>query len=357
MKAGILGLSGVGKSTLFQLLTGSAAVAGGRPEPRLGIARVPDARLDALTAIFEPKKKVPATVEYVDVPGVSKGQGEALVDLPALRGVDALVHVVQAFESDVIPHPEGSVDPLRDVDVLELEMKLADLAIVERKLERLEKSLKKLRNDDDLAERALFERLKEVLETDRPLREHDFDDADRKRMRNYSFLSEKPLLVAVNLDEEQLRHADRTLEESQLGHVAERSHVEVCVVSAPIEAEMSELDVDDARAFREELGLAEPGLDRVIRSSYGLLGLISFFTVGDDECRAWTIRDGTLAQRAAGVIHSDIERGFIRAEVVSYEELTKAGSMAACRERGTLRLEGKEYGVRDGDIVHFRFNI
>jgi len=357
VKAGILGLAGVGKSTLFQLLTGSEAVVGGRPEPRLGIARVPDPRLDKLAEMFEPKKKTPATVEYVDVPGVSKGQGGALVDLPALRGVDALVHVVRAFPSDVVPHPEGSVDPLRDVDVLELEMKLADLQTVERKLERLEKSIKKLRNDEDLAERGLFERLKEVLETDRPLREVDFDETDLKRMRNYAFLSEKPLLVAVNMGEEQLRHSDRTLEANGMGDVAGREGVEVCVVSAPIEAEMAELDPDDARAFRDELGLAEPGLDRVIRSSYGLLGLISFFTVGEDECRAWTIPDGTVAQRAAAAIHSDIERGFIRAEVVRYQDLVDAGSFATCRERGTLRLEGKQYGVQDGDVVHFRFNV
>ena len=357
MKAGILGLAGVGKSTLFRLLTGGEAVGGGRPEPRLGIARVPDPRLDKLTEMFEPKKKTPATVEYVDVPGVSKGQGGALVDLPALRGVDALVHVVRAFPSDVVPHPEGSVDPLRDVDVLELEMKLADLQTVERKLERLEKSLKKLRNDEDLAERGLFERLKEVLETDRPLREVDFDEADLKRMRNYAFLSEKPLLVAVNLGEEQLRHSDRYLEANGLGDVADRQRVEVCVVSAPIETEMAELDPGDARAFRDELGLAEPGLDRVIRSSYSLLGLLSFFTVGEDECRAWTIPEGTVAQRAAAAIHSDIERGFIRAEVVRYEDLVDAGSFATCRERGSLRLEGKQYGVQDGDVVHFRFNV
>ena len=357
VKAGILGLSGVGKSTLFQLLTGSAASVSGRPEARLGIARVPDARLEKLTEMFHPKKKTPATVEYVDVPGVSKGQGGVLVDLPALRGVDVLVHVVRAFESDVVPHPEGSLDPVRDVDLLELEMKLADLQTVERKLERLEKSLKKLRNAEELAELALFERLKRVLETDRPLREHDFDDADQKRLRSYAFLSGKPLLVAVNLGEEQLRDSDRYLEGSGLVEVGDRSHVELCVVSAPIEAEMAQLDGDDARAFRDELGLAEPGLDRVIRSSYGLLGLISFFTVGEDECRAWTIRDGTAAQRAAATIHSDIERGFIRAEVVRCEDLVEAGSLAACRERGTLRLEGKEYGVQDGDVVHFRFNV
>ncbi len=358
MKAGIIGLSSVGKSTLFQLLTGAAPAApGGRPEPRLGVARVPDARVDGLSAIFNPKKKTLATVDYVDVPGVGKGEGSALVDLPALRGVDALVHVVRAFESDVVPHPDGSVDPLRDAKMLDLELILADLGAVERRLERLEANIKKANKAEDVAERALFTKMKDCLEAERPLREVELLDDERRRARNYSFLSEKPVLLVVNLGEERVRGAAEYLASSGLAEFAKRPGFALCPVSAPIEAEMADLSAEDALAFRQDLGLQEPGLDRVIQTSYALLGLISFLTAGEDECRAWTIRRATKAPVAAGTIHSDIERGFIRAEVVSYADLVAAGSLAACREKGTLRLEGKEYEVRDGDVINFRFNV
>ena len=358
VKAGIIGLASVGKSTLFQLLTGAApAPLGGRPEPRLGMARVPDARVEGLSQIFKPKKKALATVDYVDVPGVGKGEGSALVDLPALRGVDALVHVVRAFESDLVPHPDGSVDPLRDAKMLDLELILADLGAVERRLERLEANIKKGNKAEDVAERALFAKMKDSLEAERPLREIELTDDERRRSRNYSFLSEKPVLLAVNVGEERVRSAGEYLESSGLADFAKRPGFALCPVSAPIEAEMADLSPEDAQAFRQDLGLKEPGLDRVIQSSYALLGLISFLTAGEDECRAWTIRRGTRAPVAAGTIHSDIERGFIRAEVVSYLDLVAAGSLAACREKGTLRLEGKEYEVRDGDVINFRFNV
>jgi GTP-binding protein YchF len=358
MKAGIIGLGGVGKSTLFQLLTGSPAPApGGRPEPRLGIARVPDARLDRLSEIFKPKKRTPATVEYVDVPGVAKGEGSALVDLPALRGVDALVHVVRAFASDVVPHPEGSIDPLRDAKMLELELILADLGAVDKRLERLEANIKKANRPDDVAERIVCVKIKQALESEKPLRELELSADERRRVRGYSFLSEKPLLVVVNLGEDQLRNADAALEEMGLTSWAARPGVALCPISATIEAELAELSAGDAAAFMEDLGLKEPGLNRVIQRSYDLLGLISFLTAGEDECRAWTIPRGTRAQLAAGTIHSDIERGFIRAEVVTYDDLVAAGSFAVCRDRATLRLEGKDYIVQDGDVVHFRFNV
>jgi ribosome-binding ATPase len=358
MKTAIIGLTSVGKSTLFQLLTGApAAAAGGRPEPRVGMARVPDPRVEALSALYKPKKKTLATVEYVDVPGVAKGEGSALVDLPALRGVDALVHVVRAFESALVPHPDGSVDPLRDARMIELELILADLGTVDRRLERLEANIKKAHKPEDVAERALFLKVKEWLEAEHPLRELAVTDEERRRLRNYAFLTEKPVLLVANLGEGQLRDAEGTIERSGLRAFAERPGFGLCPVSAPIEAEMSELSADDARAFREDLGLAEPGLDRVIRTSYTLLGLISFLTAGEDECRAWTLRRGTTAQAAAGAIHSDIERGFIRAEVVAFADLMAAGSIAACREKGTLRLEGKEYDVKDGDVINFRFNV
>ena len=358
MKAGIIGLPSSGKSTLFQLLTGAAAPApGSRPEARLGVARVPDPRVDALAAIYSPRKSTWATVEYADVPGVAKGEGSALVDLPALRNVDALVHVVRAFESDRVPHPDGSVDPLRDAKMIELELILADLDAVERRLTRLEAGIKKANQAEDVAERAIFLRMKDCLEGERPLRELALADDERRRLRSYSFLSEKPMLLVVNLGEGGIREAAGFLERSGLVAFAARPHLAFCPVAAPIEAEMAELPAEDARAFREDLGLHEPGLDRVIRTSYALLGLISFLTTGEDECRAWTIRRGTRAQQAAGAVHSDIERGFIRAEVVAFEDLVAAGSIAACREKGTLRLEGKDYEVRDGDVINFRFNV
>ena len=248
MKAGILGISLAGKSTLFQLLTGTPAAApGGRPEARLGVARVPDLRVDRLAAIFQPKKRTLATVEYVDVPGVAKGEGGALVDLPALRGVDALVHVVRAFESDTAPHPDGSVDPLRDAKMLELELILADLGTVERRLERLEANIKKASKSEDLAERALFLRLKEALETERPLREMGLVEEETHRLRGYALLSGKPLLLVANLGEAEIREATAFLERSGLAAFARKPGVALCAVSAPIEAEMADLSPEDAR--------------------------------------------------------------------------------------------------------------
>jgi len=265
--------------------------------------------------------------------------------------------VVRAFESDVVPHPDGSVDPLRDAKMLELELILTDLVAVERRLEKLEANLKKANKPEDAAEKALFLRMKECLEAEKPLRELGLGEEDKRRLRNYAFFSEKPVLLVANLGEDQVRDAEGVLQRTGLRAYAERPGFSLCPVSAPIEAEMAQLPAEDALAFREDLGLHEPGLDRVIRTSYGLLGLVSFLTAGEDECRAWTIRRGTRAQLAAGTIHSDIERGFIRAEVVAYDDLVAAGSIAACRDKGTLRLEGKEYEVRDGDVINFRFNV
>jgi hypothetical protein len=358
MKVAIIGLASAGKSTLFQLLTGAPAPPpAGRPEPRLGMARVPDPRVETLAEMYKPKKKTHATVEYVDVPGVAKGEGSALVDLPALRGIDALVHVVRAFEADLVPHPDGSVDPLRDAKMLDLELILADLSTVEKRLERLEANIKKANRPEDVAERGVFQKMKEALEAERPLRELDLPEEDRRRLRGYAFLSEKPVLLAVNLGEGDVRKAAAYLESHGLAAFATRPGLGLCPISATIEAEMAELTPEDARTFREDLGLSEPGLDRVIQTSYALLGLISFLTAGEDECRAWTIRRGTRAQQAAGTIHSDIERGFIRAETVAFADLVAAGSVAACREKGTLRLEGKDYVVQDGDVINFRFNV
>jgi GTP-binding protein YchF len=264
---------------------------------------------------------------------------------------------VRAFESDVVPHPDGSVDPLRDAGMLELELILADLGAVERRLERLDANIKKANRPDDVAERAVFLKMKQALEAEKPLRQLELSEDERRRLRAYAFLSEKPLLLVVNMGEDQVKDAARLLESSGLAAYARGPGLGICAVAAPIESEMAQLSPEDARAFREDLGLHEPGLDRVIRTSYALLGLISFLTAGEDECRAWTIRRGTRAQAAAGAIHSDIERGFIRAETVSFDDLVKAGSLAACRDAATLRLEGKEYVVQDGDVINFRFNV
>jgi hypothetical protein len=241
--------------------------------------------------------------------------------------------------------------------MLELELILADLGAVLRRLEKLEANIKKANKAEDVAERALFQKMKDALEREQPLRELELSEEERRRLRNYSFLSEKPLLLVVNLSESDVKQAERALERLALRPLLERPAVALCAVSATIEAEIAQLEAEDARAFLDDLGLKEPGLDRVIRSSYALLGLISFLTTGEDECRAWTIRKGTKAQQAAGTIHSDIERGFIRAEVVAFPDLVAAGSLAACREKGTLRLEGKDYPVRDGDVINFRFNV
>lgn len=357
VKVGILGLPQVGKSTLFSLLTGAAAPLPGKLDTRIGVARVPDPRLDALANLFSPKKKTPATIEFVDVPGVAKGDGSSLIGLPALRGADAFLHVVRAFESDAVAHAEGAVDPERDIEMLELELMLADLTLVSTRLERLEATIKKLNKTEDRAEHELFARLKKHLESEAPLREIELTPEDRQKTKNYSLLSIKPLVIAVNLGDAAIKNTETILGKPRIAAMGMRQNVALCAISATIEAEIAELSAEDAQAFRDDLGLKEPGLDRIVRSAYGLLGLISFLTAGEDECRAWTIRRKTRAQNAAGEIHSDIERGFIRAEVVPYETLIALGSLAACKEKAALRLEGKDYIVQDGDVINFRFNV
>jgi GTP-binding protein YchF len=358
MKVGIIGLTASGKSTLFQLLTGMAPPhLGGRREPRLGVARVPDRRLTRLSQMFSPRKTTPATVEYVDVPGVRVGQGAALADLPSLRDTDAFLHVIRMFENEQAPHPEGSIDPPRDVGMVELELLVADLATVERRIERLDASIKKAHRIEDKRERELFLLLQEALESERPLRSASLSEQDIQRLRGYSLLSLKPILLVPNLAEGHLTQAKSLIDRSKLRDFARAPGVDLCVVSAPIETEIAQLSPEEGQAFIEDLGLEEPGLHRIIRSSYALMGRISFLTVSPEECRAWTIRKGTRAHEAAGIVHSDMARGFIRAEVVSLEQLEQAGSFAVAREKGWLRLEGKEYVVQDGDVIHFRFHV
>jgi GTP-binding protein YchF len=307
--------------------------------------------------MYNPKKRVPATVEFTDVIAV-RANAQALVDVAGYKNADALVHVVRAFQDPAVAHPSGSVDPSRDAQAMEDELILADLGVAERRLERIAKDLKKGRSAELEREQKLVERCKTTLEEGRPLRALELSGDDLKLLRGFQFLSAKPLLLVINLDESQIAGAGADTAKAAaltgltgfLAHASTRA-VALC---AKIELEIAQLEPDDAAAFLKDLGLTESGLDRVIATTYDLLGYMSFFTVGEDECRAWSIARGTVAHMAAGEIHSDIQRGFIRAEVVAYEALTGRGSMAACRDHGEVRLEGKEYVVKDGDIINFR---
>jgi GTP-binding protein YchF len=365
LRAALIGFSSSGKTTLFQLMTSvrESARGTGKGETLVGISKVPDERLDRLTAMFNPRKRVAATVEFSDMAATGQTAGaQTLVDVVAYKNADALVHVLRAFQDPAVPHPAGSIDPARDAQAMEDELILADLGVAERRLERLEKDLKKGRTADLERERDVLTLCRAALEEGRPLRSLELKGEDLKRLRGFQFLSAKPLLIVVNLDESQLTGGGNTA--TDVEHAAEtaglkpflsRAGTAAAAVCAKIELEIAQLDAADAASFLADLGLKESGLDRVIRASYDLLGYISFFTVGEDECRAWSIPRGTSAQLAAGEIHSDIARGFIRAEVVAYDSLIARGSMAVCRDHGEVRLEGKEYVVQDGDIINFRF--
>jgi GTP-binding protein YchF len=357
MKIGLLGLPKSGKSTLFNLLTGAGVATsrhdGARAELHTGVARVPDARVDRLSALFRPKKTTYASFEVVDLAGIEKGSRAGL-EAREFRNADALLHVVRAFDDPA----RGAPDPRRDIVDLEMELVLADLEVIERRLPRLEVSIKKRRTDAEVREQTILRRLKEELEAERPLRAVDLTGDDAKAVRGFTFLSQKPILHCVNLDEKAVADGEHVVERFDLGAIAAAPQTRVGWVSAVIEAEVARLAGDEQQVFLADLGLKEPAIHRVLRDCYALLGLVSFFTVGEDEVRAWPISDGTRAQDAAGTVHSDIARGFIRAEVNSYDELIAAnGSFAELRARGQLRLEGKEYVVRDGEICHFRFNV
>ena len=361
LRAALIGFGSSGKTSLFQLMTSARETrTHGKNEASIGVSKVPDARLDRLTAMYNPRKRVPATVELADLAADGRTPGaQALVDVVAYKNADALVHVVRAFSDPFTPYPRGPIDPARDAQAMEDELILADLGVAERRLERLEKDLKKARSQELERERDVLTLCKEALEGGRPLRAIELSGDDSKRLRGFQFLSAKPLLVVLNVGETQLAEtgADlpRAAEAAGLTPFLSRAATAAAVVCAKIELEIAQLDPTDRAAFLADLGLQESGLDRVIRSSYDLLGYISFFTVGEDECRAWSIPRATPAQLAAGEIHSDIARGFIRAEVVAYDALIARGTMAACRDHGEVRLEGKEYVVADGDIINFRF--
>jgi GTP-binding protein YchF len=362
MKIAITGLSNSGKTTVFNALTGLQlettvyATVGG--EPRTGVVKVPDGRLDKLSAVFKPKKTTPSTVQYIDYAGLTKGdarQNRGVFEF--IKDADALLHVVRAFEDESVAHPLGGVDPLRDVSTVETELLLGDLELVERRLDAMALSAKKGRKPDE-AERKALVRCKEALEAETPLRDVQFSEGELSAMRHLQFMSIKPQISLLNLDEKDL-NTDRAaaFQKGVEEFYGRRAATAVIALCGKVEMEIAQLSPGDREAFLKDLGIEEPALSRLIHVSYGLLGLISFLTVGSDEVRAWAIRRGTDAVNAAGKVHSDIQRGFIRAEVVAYDDFMEAGSMAAARDRGLVRLEGKTYEVKDGDIINFRFNI
>ena len=360
MKFGLLGFPKVGKTSLYNILTGAGVAVdkyGGRGQTNVGVAKVIDPRIDRLAVMYTPKKVTYAHFDLVDVLGVAKGEAAQSAPLAEMRNVDAIAHVVRAFHDPEIVHGEGSIDPARDVDSMEMEMLLADLEVAQRRLERLELNIRKAKNKDDEMELPVVRRCLEALEKETPIREIDLKPEETRRIRGYAFLTAKPLLIIVNLDEKDAAKVADAAADHGLAARAARPRTAVAGLSAKVEEEISRLDAEDARAFLADLGLAEPARDRVLRAAFGLLGLIQFLTAGEDECRGWPIPAGTKAPQAAGAIHSDIERGFIRAEVVAFEDLIATGSLAAARERALLRSEGRDYVVKDGDVINFRFNV
>ena len=364
LKAGIVGLPNVGKSTLFNAITKKNILAANYPfatiDPNVGVVTVPDKRLTFLENLYMPERVVPTTYEFTDIAGLVKGasKGEGLGNkfLSHIREVDAIVEVVRCFENSDIIHVENTVDPIRDIEIINVELMLADLEVVEGRLGRVEKKAKTSKNKDDLKEFELLSKIKNALEQNIPVRALELDEDELFIIKSFALITAKPIIYMANVGEEDLVNGGNKYTDMVKGY-AEAEHAETVVVCAKIESELSELEESDKLEFLKELGIEESGLDKLIKSTYKLLGLATYFTAGTDECRAWTFKSGMKAPECAGIIHTDFEKGFIKAEVMSFTDLEYYGNEKEVKEAGRLRLEGKEYLMQDGDICHFRFNV